>query len=169
MAEQENKMREAKIEKIVLSCSGVKEELDSSYKLLEKISGKKPVKRITTKRIPNFGIRPKMEVGCMVTLRGEEAENLLLRLLSSIENSLREKQITENHFSFGIEEYITIPGTTYDRDIGIKGLKVTIVFARKGKRTARKKIGRGSLPKKQAVAKNEIIKFMEEKFGTKII
>ena len=165
----ENLMRAIKIEKIILSCSGVKDELEKSFKLLQKISGKTPTKRKTTKRIPNFDIRPNMEVGCMVTLRGPESIKLLGRLLSAIENKLRLKQIAENHFSFGIEEYIEIPGEKYDREIGMTGLKVTVVFARKGKRTGRKKIKRGIIPAKQNVNREEIIKFMEGNFKTKFL
>ncbi|MFA5019477.1 MAG: 50S ribosomal protein L5 [Candidatus Pacearchaeota archaeon] len=164
----ENPMRKVKMEKIILSCRGVKEDLDKGFKLLEKISKKKPAKRLTMKRIPSFGIRPKLEVGCMVTLRGKEAMKLLPRLLASINNELRKKQIQNNHFSFGIDEYIEIPGEEYDRDIGMWGLEVTIVFKRNGKRAKIKKIKRGRTPKKQEASKEEIIKFMEENFQTTI-
>ena len=104
----------------------------------------------------------------MVTLRGKEAMELLARLLSAIENNLRKKQINNNHFSFGIEEYIEIPGEKYNRDIGMIGLGVTVVFMRKGKRIERKKIKTGKGSKKQIVTKQEIIKFMEDNFSTVI-
>lgn len=164
----ENPMRTVKLEKVVLSCGGVKDMLEKQEKLLEKISKKKPSKRISTKRIPGFGVRPKLEVGCMVTLRKKEAFELLKRLLAAIDNQLRKKQIEDNHFSFGIEEYIEIPGEEYDREIGMAGLNVTVVFARSGKHVARKKIKKGKLPKKQDVTQGEIIKFMEGNFKTEI-
>ena len=175
MAEQEtqtkteNKMRIVEISKIVLTVRGVKEELDKGVKLLTKISKKKPAIRASTKRIPGFGVRPGLEIGAMVTLRGDEAIELLKRLLSAIDNELKIKQIADNHFSFGIAEYIEIPGEEYDRDIGMRGFAATIVFSRKGKKVAIKKIKKGSLPKKQIVSKEEIIKFMEDNFGTDII
>jgi large subunit ribosomal protein L5 len=163
---KENLMREIFIEKIVLSCGGVKDVLDKEVKLLGKISKRKVSRRQTKKRIPGFGIRPKLEVGCMVTVRGEEAEDLLGRLLGAIDNVLDEDKIADNHFSFGIKEYIEIPGEEYDREIGMIGFKVSIVFARKGKRVTKKKIKRGTLPAKQTVTKAEIIEFMEDKFDT---
>ena len=166
--EKQNIMRNIKIEKIVLSCGGVKDELEKSFKLLGKISGKKPARKKSMKRIPGFGVRPKMEVGCMVTLRGEEAKQLLPKLLAAIENNLRGEQISDNHFSFGIEEYILIPGQKYDRDIGMIGLKATIVFSRNGKRISKKKMNGSRIPKRQHVKKEEIIKFMEDNFGTNI-
>lgn len=168
MKSKENLMREAKIEKLILSCGGVKDELEKSIKLLKKISKKTPVKKMTYKRIPTFGIRPKLEVGCMVTLRGDEARALLKRLLAAIENKLKKKQIQENFFSFGIAEYIEIPGEEYDREIGMIGLSVTVVFSRKGRRVLIRRIKRGKISRKQHVSKQEIIKFMEENFNTKI-
>jgi large subunit ribosomal protein L5 len=165
---KQNPMREIFIEKITLSCGGIKDELEKQKKLLGKISGKKVSVRITRKRIPSFNIRPTMEVGVMVTLRGKGGEEVLSRLLSAVENQISKKQITDNHFSFGIKEYIEIPGEKYDREIGMMGLKVTVVFARKGKRVARKKIKRGKLPLKQVVKKQEIIEFMEKNYGSEI-
>ena len=171
VAKQESKinpMRKVEIERVVVSCSGVKEVLSKGVKLLEKITKRKVSIRKTKKRIPEFGIRPGLEVGCIVTIRGEEAEKLLGRLLAAIDNKLDEKQIADNHFSFGIEEYIEIPGEEYDREIGITGLKVSVVFKRKGKRIQKKKIKRGKLSEKQKVTKEEIINFMIDKFETEI-
>ena len=169
MAENKmNIMREFKIDKIVLSCGGIKDVLEKEVKLLKKISKKKPSIRKSMKRIPGFGVRPQLEVGCMVTLRGKEAVTLLKRLLAAVDNQLRKKQIADNHFSFGIHEYIEIPGEEYDREIGMMGFNATISFSRKGKRVAIRKIKMKSLPKKQIVTKDEIIKFMVEEFGTKI-
>jgi large subunit ribosomal protein L5 len=165
---EENKMREVRIEKVVLSCGAVKDELDKSVKLLEKITKRKSSRKISHKRIPTFGVRPKMEVGCMVTIRGNAAKELLTRLLSGVENRIKRKQIEDNHFSFGIKEYIEIAGEKYDRDIGLTGLKVTVVFSRRGKRAFIKKIKQGKRSVKQNVSKEEIIKFMEENFHTEI-
>ena len=97
---KDNPMKKIFIEKVIISCGGIKEELDKSVKLLEKISGKGASRRLTMKRIPGFSIRPKMEVGCMVTLRGNEGIELLKRLLAAIENNLSLSQISDNHFSF---------------------------------------------------------------------
>ncbi|MEK6891320.1 MAG: 50S ribosomal protein L5 [Nanoarchaeota archaeon] len=161
---KKNVMRAIKIEKVVLSCGGIKDVLEKEVKLLQKITKKKPLIRMTIKRIPGFAIRPKMEVGCMVTLRGKEATDLLKKLFVAIDNQLKKKQIQDNHFSFGIKEYIEIPGEEYDREIGMMGFNVTVVFSMSGKRVAIKKIKRGSLPKKQTVKKELIIKFLEKHF-----
>ena len=160
-----NPMREIKIEKIVLSIGGTGDNLEKGVKLLKMLTGKKPARTKSNKRIPSLGIRPKLEVGTIVTIR-KNAEEFLKKMLIAIDNKLKEKQISENTFSFGIPEYIEIPETEYQRDIGIMGLDVTVVFARTGRRTGLKKIKKGKIPKRQIITKNEIIKFMEEKFQT---
>ena len=162
-------MRNIKIEKVVLSIGGVGEGLEKGVKLLSRITGEKVVKRKSVKRIPTLGVRPGLEVGCMVTLRGKKADEILKRLLATIDNKIKRKQVSENSFSFGIKEYIEIPGMQYQRDIGIIGFDVSISFARAGKRVVRKKIKRGKLPKKQYVPKEEIINFLEKNFGVEVI
>ncbi len=163
---KENIMREIKIEKVVLSVGGIGDDLEKGFKLLGLLTGKKPAKMISKKRIPSFDIRPGLEVGAVVTIR-KKPEELLEKMLVTIENVLKKKQISENNFSFGIKEYIEIPGVEYQRDIGIIGFDVTVVFKRTGKRTGLKKIKRGKISKRQRISKEEIIKFMENKFETK--
>ena len=159
-------MRKIKIEKVVLSVGGTGDYLEKGVKLLELITEKKPAKMISTKRIPSWSVRPKLEVGAVVTIR-KNAEEVLKKMLSAIENVLKKKQISENNFSFGVREYIEIPGMEYQREIGIMGFDVTVVFKRTGRRVRLKKIKRGKIPKKQNITKEEIIKFMEENFKTR--
>ncbi len=161
-----NPMKKIKIEKVILSVGGSGEELEKGIQLLEMLTNKKAAKTISRKRIPSLGVRPKLEVGALVTLR-KNFNELLRKLFATINNQLRKKQISDNNFSFGIKEYIEIPGVEYRRDIGIRGFDVTIVFKRSGRRVILKKIKRGKIPKRQKITKEEIIKFMEENFQIK--
>lgn len=165
---KENKMREIKIEKIILGVGATGDDLEKGVKLLKIITNRTPSKRKSNKRIPELGVRPGLFVGAIVTIR-KDISSTLKRLLSSIDNTLKRSQIGENGFSFGIREYIEIPGMEYQRDIGIMGLDVTIVFQRTGKRIALKKIKKGKIPQRHKISKEEIIKFMEEKFNSKFI
>ncbi len=166
---EENPMRSVFIEKVLLSSGATADALVKAKKLLEMLSGSKVQVIASRKRIPDFDVNPGLEVGVRVTLRDQKAIDLLKRLLGAIDNKLKKKQVSENHFSFGIEEYIEIPGTEYQRDIGIRGLNVTVVFVRKGLRVKRKKIKSSSVPKKQHISKEEIIKFMEKEYKTKFV
>ncbi|MAG11120.1 50S ribosomal protein L5 [Candidatus Pacearchaeota archaeon] len=163
---KENPMRKIKIEKVVLSVGGIGDELEKGYKLLEFLTGRKPAKMKTKRRIPSFSIRPGLETGAVVTLR-KGAEEFLKKMFVTVDNILKKKQISENNFSFGIGEYIEIPGIEYQREIGIRGFDVTVVLKRAGKRTRLKKIKKGKIPSRQRIQPEEIIKFMEDNFGTK--
>ncbi len=163
-------MHKIKLEKVTLSCGAIGLDLEKSKKLLEMLSGKKAqiVKAGPKRRIPAFGVKPGLELGTMVTLRGKEAVEILKRLLGAVENFISKKQISENTFSFGIHEYIEIPGTEYKREIGIRGLNVTVSFIRPGIRVKRKKIKAGNVPRRHHASKEEIIKYLEENFSTEI-
>jgi len=163
-----NIMREINMEKVVLSVGGTGDNLEKGVKLLKMLTGREPARMKSRKRIPSLGVRPKLEVGAVITIR-KNTEELLKKMLATNNNILRKSQISENCFSFGVKEYIEIPGVEYQRDIGIKGFDVTVVFKRAGKRIGLKKIKQGKVPKRNNVSKEEIIKFMEEKFKTNFI
>ena len=160
-----NIMREIKIEKVVLSVGATGDELEKGVKLLTFLTGKKAAKTRSRKRIPTLGVRPGLEIGAVVTLR-KNKEEIIKKMLAAIDNRLRRKQISLNNFSFGIKEYLEIPGLEYQREIGIMGLDITIVFKRSGRRVKLKKVKRGKFSKRQYISKEEIIKFMEDKFET---
>lgn len=165
----ENPMRKIKIEKVLISAGATGKDLEKAKKLLEFLSGKKAHITTSTKRIPDFNVRPGLEVGARITLRDETAIQVLKKLLGALSNTLSESQVTENHFSFGIREYIDVPGIEYQRDIGIRGLNITVVFSRPGLRIKYKKIKTGRLPKRQHISSEEIINYMEDNFQTKFI
>ncbi len=166
---KKNPMKEIKIEKVVLSVGGTADYLEKGVKLLKMLTGKKPAKMKSNKRIPTWSVRPGLEIGAVVTIRGKDSEDMLKKMLITIDNVLKKKQISENNFSFGIKEYIEIPGVEFQRDIGIMGFDVTVVLKTSGRRVKLKKIKRGKIPKRQNIPKEEIIKFMEDKFQTKFI
>ena len=163
-----NPMKRVILEKVVLSIGGSGDNLEKGFKLLKLLTGKNPAKKMSKKRIPSLGVRPGLEVGAVVTIR-KNLGDFLKRMLATTDNTLKKKQVSENSFSFGIKEYIEIPGMEYQRDIGIRGLDVTVTFKRAGKRIKLKKIKAGKVPKRQNVSKEEIIKFMEENFKTKFV
>ncbi|MEK6792811.1 MAG: 50S ribosomal protein L5 [Nanoarchaeota archaeon] len=165
-----NIMRAPKIARVVLSAGAVDKDLEKAKKLIELISEKKAqiTKSGARTRIPAFGVRPKMELGTSVTLRDEDAIEVLRKLLGAIDNRLKVTQIDKNNFSFGIPEYINIPGMKYVREIGIRGFNVTVVFERPGVRVKKRKIKPGAIPTKQHVSPEEIIDYMKKTFKTEV-
>ena len=65
----ENPMRKIKIEKVVLSIGATGENLEKGVKLLQFLTGRKPARMISRKRIPTWDVRPKLVVGAVVTVR----------------------------------------------------------------------------------------------------
>jgi len=164
-----NPMRKVIMEKIILNCGGTAEKLDRGVKLLNLLTGRKVKEVVSQKRIPTFGVRPGLKTGCFVTLRGKDKEILLKRLFGAVGNKIKKKQIANNHFSFGIEEYLEIPDMEYQREIGVLGLDVTVVFRRPGKRIGVKKIKSGKVPRKQDVTVEEIADYLRTKLNIEIV
>ncbi|VVB79661.1 50S ribosomal protein L5 [uncultured archaeon] len=164
----QNTMRKVRIDKVVINVGGSGEELERGARLLKFLTGRNPAKMKSNKRIPALGVRPGLEVGAVITLR-KDVEPFLKKMLVTIDNKLRRKQIAKNQFSFGIKEYIEIPGLEYQRDIGMRGFDVTVVFKRAGRRVRLKKIKQGMVSKRQDISPAEIIKFMEDNFQTQFL
>lgn len=163
-------MKRIRIDKVTLNIGAGKDSqlLGKGVKLLEALTGIPPVKTITNKRIPGWGLRPGLPIGCKVTLRGEEAEKIIPRLLASKENRLGMRNYDNaGNVSFGIPEYIDIEGSKYDPEIGIIGLQACITLVRPGYRVKRRRMRPAALSKEHIITKEDAIRFMQERFNTK--
>src|SRR3989344_5352105 len=87
---QTNPMREIRLVKLTLNIGAGKNEdlLKKGLKLLQKLAVNIPVKTVTKKRLPAWGLRPGLIIGCKVTIRKKQAEELLRRLLVAKEKVL---------------------------------------------------------------------------------
>ncbi|MBU0536345.1 MAG: 50S ribosomal protein L5 [Nanoarchaeota archaeon] len=165
------KMREVRIEKLTLNIGAGKDQtlLNKGVKLIKNLTGIDPVKTFTVKRIPTWGLRPGLPIGCKVTIRGKEALNMIPRLLDAKTNELRLSHFDENgSISFGIPEYIDIKDAKYDPEIGIMGLQACITLQRPGFRIKRRKIKRRKIPMRHRITKEEAMEFMKSEFKIKI-
>lgn len=171
-AAQDNAMRQLRVAKVTLNVGAGKstEKLEKGLKLLKAITGLAPVKTFTNKRIPNWGLRPGLPIGCKLTLRKASSMELLRRLIQSRDNKLSASQFDEEgNVSFGIPEYIDIPGVNYDPSIGIMGLEVCITLERPGFRIKRRKVMKRKIPARHRVGKPDAIGFMRDKFGIAVM
>jgi large subunit ribosomal protein L5 len=162
-----NKTREIKIEKVTLNIGAGKslDKLEKGLKLLEMLTGAKPVKTFTTKRIAGWGIRPGLPIGCKVTIRGDQAAKLLNQLLGAVDNKLEEKQFDdEGNLAFGVKEYIDIPGVEYSPEIGVIGFQVCVTLSRQGFRIKRRRLQKKKVGNKHRIRRQDSIDFMKERF-----
>lgn len=167
----EKTAKQIKMEKLTLNIGAGKNTalLEKGVKLLKTISSVDPVKTITQKRIPGWGLRPGLPIGCKVTLRKKAAEEVLKKLLVAKNFVLKESQFDDNgNVAFGIHEYIDIPSVKYDPDIGIIGLEVCITLERPGFRIKKRKIQQKKIPNRHKITKQDAIEYMKNAFSVKV-
>lgn len=167
----ENAMKNIRVAKVTLNFGAGTDQknLAKGVKLITMIAGKTPVKTKTSKRIPGWGLRPGLPIGCKLTLRGQEALALIPRLLESKDKMLSLKNIDDNgNISFGIPEYVDIPETKYDPELGIMGLEASISLERPGFRVKSRKVMKRKIPMHHRIAKDDAIAFLKEQYQIKI-
>jgi len=166
-----NKMKEIKIDKVTLNI-GVGEagdKLEKAYGLLKTLTGKTPIKTVTNKRIPKWNVRPGIAIGSKVTLR-KNYEELLKRLLLSKEYTLKKSCFDDyGNISFGVDEYVHIPGVKYDPKIPMFGLNVTITLKRAGYRIRDRRLNQRRIPKNHRISQAEAADFFKNKYEVKVV
>src|SRR3989338_534944 len=166
-----NQMKQISIEKVTLNIGAGKDQtkLEKGAKLINNIVGRPPIKTFTKKRIQEWGLRPGLPIGCKLTLRKNEATEMLKRLLESKDSILQPSNFdNEGNVSFGINEYIDIHGVKYDPDIGIMGLQVCVTLKRNGFRIKRRALKKANIPKRHRIPKEEAINFIKNTFSLKV-
>jgi large subunit ribosomal protein L5 len=169
-SEKPSVMRTIRIGKITLNVgTGKSEEMIKKAKILfSKLTDGTPVATKTTKRIASWGLRPGLEVGCKVTIR-KNTEELLKKLLEAKDNTISAKKFDDQgNFSFGIAEYIDIPGLAYDPELKLMGLNVAVTLVRPGYRLKWRKIRRKAIGKTHRISREEAIAFIEKKFNVTV-
>lgn len=163
-------MKQIKVTKVVVNVGigDVGEGVSKAKKLVEKITGKDAVKTESKEAAKSFGKRSGLKIGAMTTLRGDEAKEFVEKVLPAVEE-LKASQFDGNgNFSFGIGEYIDVPGIDYDADIGMMGFEVAVNLERPGYRVKRRdhkpsEVGEGHL-----VQDDEAVKFVQEEFDVEV-
>lgn len=165
-----NPMRAIRLEKVTLNISvgDDREKVEKAKSMLEQLTGKTVVITATRKR-STFGVAKGRPIGAKTTLRGAAAAEVLKRCLQAKENVLRPSVFdAQGNFSFGIEEYIDIPGIKYDPDIGIIGLDVTVTLERPGYRIARRRLRKRPVGKKHRITPEEARAWAEKELGVTV-
>jgi len=167
----ENPMRRTFVRKVVLNIGVGKsgELVEKAQEVLRQITGREPVLTKARKSVRDFGVRKGEPIGTKVTIMGEEAVQLLKKLLIVKGLKLPNSSFDdEGNVAFGIKEHIEIPGIRYDPDTGIFGLDVNVKIERPGYRVARRRICPSKVGKKHKVTKDDAIKFMKDAFNVEV-
>ena len=164
---KENIMKNIYIDKVVVNIGvgEAAEELDRAIKILELVTKKKCVKTRCKVKLPTWGIRPGLPIGTKTTLRGKDAFNFIQLTLKAKKDKLNKKSFSKDgNFSYGVEEYLDVPGIKYDPDLGVRGFDVCVNLRRNGYRVKLRKHNKNKIGKKHLISKEEAINFIKEKF-----
>jgi len=164
-------MRELRIEKVTLNigCGDDREKLEKAQKLLEYLTGRKPI--ITkSKRRSTFGVAKGKPIGVKVTLRKKAAEEFFKKVVDAVDKKFKVSFFDdEGNINIGIKEYIDLPGVKYQHKIGMMGLNVSVTLERKGFRIKRRRIQKKKIPKKERIRREEAMEWVKNKYGVEIV
>ncbi|MGM5479990.1 MAG: 50S ribosomal protein L5 [Nanobdellota archaeon] len=167
-----NTMRKIKIDKLTLNIGAGKDTkvLERGSLLLKHITGIEPIKTRTNRRIAGWGLRPGLPIGVKITIRDQDMiKDLVTRFVAAKEKKLKNSWFDENgNISFGILEYVDVPGIKYNTDIGMLGFQVSLTLSRPGFRVKRRKIRKSNIGKNHRISRQDAIQFMEDSFGVNV-
>ena len=170
--EKQNRMKEVFVDKVIVNI-GVGEggpEVDNAAKILKLVTKKPAVKTKAKVKLPTWGIRPGLEIGVKTTLRGKEAVDFIKLVLKAKNNRLKEKTFSnDGNFSFGVAEYLDVPGIKYDPELGIRGFDVCVSLKKRGYRVKQRKYQKSKLGKNQLVTKKDAKEFAINNLGVEVI
>lgn len=165
-------MKEIRLGKVVVNI-GLKESgehVERAYTFVEKLTGRKPVKTLSSQRARTFRLRKGLPIGVKVTLRNDEALQFLKKVLPAVENKIRESSFdNEGNFGFGIKEHLDIPGQKYDPKLGVFGLNVNAALVRSGFRVKTRKIRKSRVGAAQRISKIDAVDFVKNSLGLKVV
>ncbi len=160
----ENPMREVRIEKVVVHiCVGESgQPLVNAEKILEQLTGQKPIRSKAKKTIQSFGIKKKEPISVRVTLRGKKAEEFLEKAFNVIDKRINASSFDPwGNFAFGIEEHTDFPEMSYDPNVGIYGMDVMVSLCRRGYRIAKRRVARTKIPHAHRVSREDAIEYVK--------
>ena len=145
----ENPMAIPRIEKVVVNM-GMGEAisnskiLDTATEELRAITGQKPVITKAKKSIASFKLRQGMNIGTMVTLRGERMYEFLDRLISVALPRVRDfRGISakafdgRGNYTLGIREQLIFPEIDFNKVDKTRGMNISIVTTAKNDEQSR--------------------------------
>lgn len=165
-------MKKISLEKVVLNMGLGKsgDIIVVAKKALDHISGKKSCARNAKETQREWGVRQGEPIGVAVTVRGDDARELLKRLLDAKANQINGRSFDDfGNFSFGIKEHIDIPGVKYDPQVGILGLGISVTLTRPGYGIRKRSKHKASVGKNHIISNQEAKDYLVKEFGVTIV
>ena len=108
--------------------------MDAAVGDLAVITGQRPVITRAKRSVAAFKLREGMQIGCMVTLRGDRMYQFLDKLLNialphlqDFQNISPEAFDGRGNYTLGLREQLVFPEIDYDKVDKVRGMEVSIV------------------------------------------
>src|SRR5450631_1176471 len=108
--------------------------MDAAVADLAAITGQRPVITRAKRSVAAFKLREDMQIGCMVTLRGDHMYQFLDKLINVALPRLRDFQGVSadafdgrGNYTLGLREQLVFPEIDYDKVDKVRGMEVSIV------------------------------------------
>src|SRR6202158_4547863 len=108
--------------------------MDAAVADLATITGQRPVITRAKRSVATFKLREGMQIGCMVTLRGDRMYQFLDKLMNVALPRLRDFQGVSadafdgrGNYTLGLREQLVFPEIDYDKIDKVRGMEVSIV------------------------------------------
>ena len=108
--------------------------MDAAVSDLAAITGQRPVITRAKRSVAAFKLREGMQIGCMVTLRGDRMYQFLDKLMNVALPRLRDFQGVSpeafdgrGNYTRGLREQLVFPEIDYDKVDKVRGMEVSIV------------------------------------------
>ena len=153
-----NVMQIPKLEKIVVNMGVGKAKddskaLDNAMRDLGIITGQKPVATKAKKSVANFKIREGMNIGCKVTLRGNQMYEFADKVINIALPRVRDfRGISatafdgRGNYALGIKEQLIFPEIEYDKIGDIQGMDIIFVTTAKTDEEAKELLSYMGMP-----------------------
>ncbi|SRR6266496_1672113 len=108
--------------------------MDAAVADLAVITGQRPVITRAKRSVAAFKLREGMQIGCMVTLRGERMYQFLDKLMNVALPRLRDFQGVSpeafdgrGNYTLGLREQLVFPEIDYDKVDKVRGMEVSVI------------------------------------------
>lgn len=108
--------------------------MDAAVADLSTITGQRPVITRAKRSVAAFKLREGMQIGCMVTLRGERMNHFLDKLINVALPRIRDFQGISSeafdgrgNYTLGLREQLVFPEIDYDKVDKVRGMEISIV------------------------------------------
>ncbi|GCE18401.1 50S ribosomal protein L5 [Dictyobacter kobayashii] len=130
--------------------------MDAAVADLAAITGQRPVITRAKKSVAAFKLREGMQIGCMVTLRGDRMDYFLDKLLNVALPRIRDFQGISpdafdgrGNYTLGLREQLVFPEIDYDKIDKLRGMEITIVTTAKSDQEGRRLLALMGMPFKK--------------------